>query len=108
MTMNHKKQKRLAAAGWRVGTTADFLGLSTADALLVEIKLTLADAVRARRAKLGLTQAELGSRMQSSQSRVAKLEAGDRSVSIDLLVHALATLGCTRRQMARILGSTAA
>ena len=108
MAMNHKKQKRLAAAGWRVGTAAEFLELSPAEALFVEIKVTLADAVRSRRARLGLTQAELGRRMHSSQSRVAKLEAGHQSVSIDLLVHALATLGCTRRQVARILGSSAA
>lgn len=105
--MNHKKQKRLAAAGWRVGKAADFLGLSPAEDLFVEIKLVLADAVRARRTKLGLTQAELGRRMKSSQSRVAKLEAGDRTVSIDLLVHALVNLGCTRNQLARVLGSAA-
>ena len=108
MTMNHKQRNRLTTAGWRIGSAADFLGLSAAETLFVEIKLAFADAVRNRRAKLGITQAELGRRMHSSQTRVAKLEAGDRTVSLDLLVHALATLGCTRRQMARILGSSAA
>jgi ribosome-binding protein aMBF1 (putative translation factor) len=106
--VNRKKQARLKAAGWRVGTAAEFLGLTTAEALFVEIKLALADAVRERRGQLGLTQAELGERMGSSQSRVAKLEAADRTVSIDLLLHALVALGCTRRQVARILGSSAA
>ena len=91
-----------------VGTTAEFLGLSTNESLLIEVKLALADAVRTWRRKLGLTQAQLGKRMQSSQSRVAKLEAGDGTVSIDLLVHALASLGITRKQLARVLGAAAA
>lgn len=106
--MNTKKKKRLATAGWRVGTASEFLGLSATEERFVEIKLALADAVRARRTKLGLTQAELGLRMHSSQSRVAKMEAGDRTVSIDLLVHALVSLGVTRRQLARVLATTAA
>jgi len=106
--MNTSKRKRLEAAGWRVGKTAEFLGLSTEEELYVEIKLALANAVRARRTKLGLTQAELARRMRSSQSRVAKLEAGDRTVSIDLLVHALVRLGATRPQLARVLGARAA
>ncbi|HEX6810759.1 MAG TPA: helix-turn-helix domain-containing protein [Planctomycetota bacterium] len=105
--MKPSKQKRLAAAGWRVGDAAGFLGLSEAEDLFVEIKLALSDAVRKRRTKLGLTQGELARRMQSSQSRVAKLEAGDRTVSIDLLVHALVALGATRQQLARILSSSA-
>jgi ribosome-binding protein aMBF1 (putative translation factor) len=106
--MNTSKRKRLETAGWRVGKASDFLGLSAEEELYVEIKLALADAVRARRTKLGLSQAQLAQRMRSSQSRVAKLEAGDRTVSIDLLVHALLRLGATRRQLARVLGSRAA
>jgi len=106
--MNPAKRKRLEAAGWRVGKAADFLKLSSEEELYVEIKLALADAVRARRVKLGLTQAELAQRMRSSQSRVAKLEAGDRTVSIDLLVHALVRLGATRSQLGRVLGARAA
>jgi DNA-binding XRE family transcriptional regulator len=106
--MNPAKRKRLEAAGWRVGKAAEFLGLSAEEELYVEIKLALADAVRARRVKLGLTQAELAQRMRSSQSRVAKLEAGDRTVSIDLLVHALVRLGATRSQLGRVLGARAA
>jgi len=106
--MNTAKQKRLANAGWRIGNAPEFLGLSAAEELFVEIKLGLANAVRMRRTKLGLTQADLAKRMRSSQSRVAKLEAGDRTVSIDLLVHALVRLGMTRQQLARVFSSTAA
>ena len=94
--MNPTRRKRLEAAGWRVGSAADFLGLSPEETLYLQIKLVLADAVKARREKLGLTQAEVALRVRSSQSRVAKMEAGDRTVSIDLLVHTLAALGATR------------
>ena len=106
--MNTSKRKRLEAAGWRVGKAAHFLGLSSEEELYVEIKFALADAVRARRMKLGLTQAQLAQRMRSSQSRIAKIEAGDRTVSIDLLVHAFVRLGATRLQLARVLGARAA
>ena len=106
--MNTSKRKRLEASGWRIGKATDFLGLSAAEELFIEIKLALANAVRARRTTLGLTQAELGRRMHSSQSRVAKLEAGDRTVSIDLLVHALVSLGATRQQLARVFSTSAA
>lgn len=106
--MNPSKRKHLEAAGWRVGNAAGFLGLSAAESIFIEIKLALADAVRARRTKVGLTQAELARRMRSSQSRVAKLEAGDQTVSIDLLVYALVALGATRQQLARIFSSSAA
>ena len=76
--------------------------------MLVEVKLALADALRARRAKLGWTQEALARRLGSSQSRVAKMEAGDGSVSIDLLVRALAGLGATRKELAKALSTRAA
>lgn len=101
--MEKKKQKRLAGAGWHIGSAAEFLDLSPEEEFPLEIKLSLADALRARRAKLRLTQAQLAERLGTSQSRVAKMEAGDRSVSIDLLLHALICLGATRRDLARVL-----
>ena len=106
--MKTSKRKRLEASGWRVGTAAELLDLSAEEELLVEIKLALAEAVRARRAKRGWSQTELARRMGSSQSRVAKLEAGDRSVSIDLLILALLGLGATRGDLARVLATRAA
>ena len=106
--MKQAKRKRLQAAGWRVGSTAEFLGLSPEDVMLVEIKLALATALRARRTKLGLTQHALARRLGSSQSRVAKMEAADRSVTMDLLVAALAVLGATQREVARMISKHAA
>jgi ribosome-binding protein aMBF1 (putative translation factor) len=106
--MKQAKRKRLEAAGWRVGSSAEFLGLTPQEDLLIEIKLALAAALRARRVKLGLTQHALARRLGSSQSRVAKMEAADRSVTMDLLVTALAGLGATQREVARMISKPAA
>ena len=79
------------------------LGLSASESLLIESRLALSDALRARRAKLGWTQTRLAKAIGSSQSRVAKMEAGDKTVSIDLLVSTLGCLGATCRELSRIL-----
>lgn len=105
--MKPEKRKRLEAAGWRVGTAREFLGLTDEEATLIELKLDLARAVKAERMRRKRTQAELGERLGSSQSRVAKMEAGDPSVSIDLLVRALLRLGASRRDLVRYLSVSA-
>ena len=99
--MNATKLKRLRAAGWKVGSTKDFLKLSDEEAALVELKLSLAGALKQARQKRRLSQVDLAQRMGSSQSRVAKIEAGDRSVTIDLIVRAILATGATRRELQR-------
>ena len=103
MAMKKSKKERLEAAGWRVGTTSEFLALSKEEAALIEMKLGLAESLRRRRQARRLTQTQLAKRIGSSQSRVAKMEAADPSVSIDLLVRALLELGATRAQVASAL-----
>lgn len=102
--MDKAKQKRLEARGWRVGTAENFLGLSPEEAALVEMKVNLSQALRASREAHGLSQLALAKRLQSSQSRIAKMEAADRTVSIDLLVRGLVVLGARPRDIARALG----
>lgn len=97
--MDAKKRKRLEAAGFAVGSAAEFLDLSPAEAALVDMRLALSAALRERRTAAGLTQAALARRVGSSQSRVAKMEAGDPSVSLDLLVRALLAAGASRREV---------
>jgi hypothetical protein len=41
--------------------------------------------------------------IKSSQSRVAKMEAGERSVSLDLLVRTLLALGTSNSDVVRLL-----
>ena len=99
--MNSVKRKRLERAGWVVGDTAEFLQLSEEEARFVELKLALAAGVRELRERRGLTQAALADRLGSSQSRVAKMEAGDRSVSLDLIMRSLLTIGATATEIAK-------
>jgi predicted XRE-type DNA-binding protein len=91
--MNDKKRKALKAAGYRVGDVRDFLGLSEEERELVELRAAVSAAVRDGRAKRNLTQAELAELLQSSQSRVAKIEAGSSDVSLDLMFRSLFAVG---------------
>ena len=103
--MSTAKLKRLKAAGWKAGSARDFLQLSDEESMLVELKLMLTDAIKASRQKRGLSQIDLARKMGSSQSRVAKIEAADPSVSLDLIVRALFATGATRRELQRALGA---
>lgn len=99
--MKPGKIRRLRAAGWKVGSAGDFLQLSDEEALLVELRLVLISAVKRSREKRGLSQTDLARRMGSSQSRVAKIEAGHPSVSLDLIVRALIASGASRQELRR-------
>ena len=103
--MKNEKRKKLEMAGWKVSDTKEFLGLSEGESQFVEIKLALARKVRELREKHSWTQAELAKRVGSSQSRVAKMEAADPTVSVDLLVRSLLAAGATRRELGRVVGS---
>lgn len=101
--MKAVKRRRLEAAGWRVGSVADFLDLSEAEARVVDVQRALSAALRERRLRAGVTQGELARQLHSSQSRVAKMEAGDSTVSIDLLIRALFLVGASTKQVARAM-----
>lgn len=103
--MKKSRQDKLKQAGWHVGTAQEFLGLSDEEAALVEMKLALARSVKHRRLARDLTQDELARQLGSSQSRVAKMEAADAGVSLDLLMRALLSLGATRQEVGRIIGT---
>jgi transcriptional regulator with XRE-family HTH domain len=101
--MKADKRKKLESAGWRVGSTAEFLGLSEAEERLVNIKLALAEMVRKEREARGVSQNELASSLSSSQSRVSKVERGAPSVTIDLLFRSLFTIGATAAAIAKVI-----
>ena len=103
--MNKTKRKRLEAAGWKVGSAADFLDLSSEEKVFVELKLSLSAKLKERRQREKLSQSELARRLRSSQSRVAKMEASDPTVSLDLLVRALLATGATKREIANAIAS---
>ena len=97
--MNTEKQKRLRAAGFRVGDAKEFLQLSDEETRLVEIRLSLVSAVKKSRLKHKLSQTDLAQKMKSSQSRIAKIETADPSVSLDLIVRALIASGASVRDI---------
>lgn len=97
--MKSNSLERLQTRGWKAGNADDFLQLSAEESKLVNLKVSLIGAVKKTRIRNKLSQIELAQRMQSSQSRVAKLEAGDPSVSLDLIVRALIAGGATKRDI---------
>ena len=103
--MKQSKRRRLEAKGWKFGSAQDFLNLTDEDVEYIELHLSLAALLTKRRKSLGYTQTELADLIGSSQSRVAKMEAGDPSVSVDLLIRALLALGVNRRQVGRAIGA---
>ena len=103
--MDEKKRQRLEQAGWKVGSAEEFLELSPEEANYIELKLALASSLREMRTSKNMTQADLASMLKSSQSRVAKMEAGDPTVSLDLLVRSLLSMGLTRETLARLIAA---
>jgi transcriptional regulator with XRE-family HTH domain len=101
--MKKSKREALEKSGWKVGTVAEFLGLTEEESALLELKLALSRSLRERRTKQGLTQTQLARQLRSSQSRVAKMEAANPSVSIDLLVRSLFALGASPKDLGRVL-----
>ena len=103
--MRNTKRKNLEAKGWKVGSAREFLGLSSQDEAYIEVKLRLAENLRDQRLRHKMTQSDLARVIKSSQSRVAKMEAGERSVSLDLLVRSLLALGASSKEMIRVLST---
>lgn len=91
--MEKSKRKSLKAAGFRVGDAEDFLELTAEEARLVELRLTVGKMLRKLREKRCLTQQQLATKLKSSQSRVAKMEAAAPDVSLDLLMRGLFLVG---------------
>lgn len=103
--MENRKRKRLQAAGWQVGSADEFLDLTAEESALVDLKLSLGQLVRHARARARLSQHALAEKLHSSQSRVAKLEAGDAGVSLDLMVKAAFAAGAKRVDVAKAIAS---
>lgn len=103
--MNSAKKARLEAKGWRVGDARGFLNLSKEEAAFVEMKLALAECLRTSRIRRNLSQTKVAALLGSSQSRVAKMESGDPSVSFDLLLRAVLAIGETPKEIVKVLAA---
>ena len=101
--MDKRKKTKLEKAGWKVGTASNFLELSPEEEMYVELKVSLSQYLKKLRTQNHLTPGELAKKIKSSQSRIAKMESGDPSVSIDLLIRSLFALGSTQRDIVKAL-----
>ena len=101
--MEDSKRKKLEANGWKVGTVSDFLNLTQAESEYIELKLLLSRNLQKKRVAQNITQVKLAKLLRSSQSRVAKMEAGDKSVSIDLILNSFFALGATNKDIGKML-----
>ena len=97
--MKAEKRRRLEAAGWKETTVQEFLNLSEADIQYMEMKLALSRLLRHMRERRRLTQMKAAALLKTSQSRLARMEAGDTSVSLDLLVRGLFALGASPKDL---------
>src|SRR5690349_16034028 len=103
--MREAKRKRLESKGWRVGSASAFLELTPDEEAYIEIRLKLAEALKQHRVRRHVTQEELAKAVRSSQSRIAKMESGDPTVSIDLLIRTLLALGTSNRELGKIIAT---
>jgi len=101
--MKKARQRKLKSRGWSSGSAAEFLNLTQKEAAYIELKLCLSESLKSHRQGKNMSQLELAKIMQSSQSRIAKMEAGDPSVSMDLLIKSLLALGVSRKDLAKTI-----
>jgi predicted XRE-type DNA-binding protein len=101
--MNKSKKEALEQKGWKVGSAREFLGLTNEEESYIELKLSLSQFLQEKRKTRRLTQNQLATLIQSSQSRVAKMEKGEESVSIDLILRSLLALGTDINEIGRSL-----
>jgi hypothetical protein len=101
--MREGNRKKLESKEWKLGGAKELLWLSDQEEMYIELRLKLAEGLKARRQANGITQVELAQTIRSSQLRVAKMEAGDPSVSLDLLVKSILALGTSNREVAAII-----
>jgi DNA-binding XRE family transcriptional regulator len=106
--MKKQQRKRLEQAGWKFGTVAEFLDLTPEENELVEIHLALSIHFELRRNEMKLTQVDLAKQLGSSQSRISKIENGDPTVSLDLLLESLILMGVSRKEIAKVIAGEAA
>ena len=101
--MEKAKKERPQKKGWKVGSADEFLGLTPEETEYIELKIACTRYLKECRQKNHMTQVEAAKLLNSSQSRVAKMEAGDPTVSVDLLIRSLFALGATKKTLAQVI-----
>jgi len=102
--MERIKKKKLEDNGWKVGEIDEYLQLDKSDMAIIEMKVALAKAIVTKRKSIKESQTQMAKKIGSSQSRIAKIEHADPTVSIDLMIKSLLSLGATRKEIAKAIG----
>ena len=105
MMMKQAKRKKLESRGWKVGTAAQFLELTPEEEAFIEMKMSLSRSLKDLRLRKRMSQEALAKLIKSSQSRVAKMETGSSSVSIDLIIRSMLALGASQKDLAKAISS---
>lgn len=103
--MNKKKLKVIEKKGFKTTSVKEFLELTAEEETLIELKLSLSNALKQERLRVKLSQEEFAKKLKTSQSRLAKMEAGDNSVTFDLLIKNLIKSGVNRSRLSEIIES---
>ncbi len=101
--MNPDKHEKLSKQGWKVGTVAEFLQLTPAEATYLELKLVLHQQLKQRCQQRHLTPHQVAKLLNESPSDLTNLESDERSISLDLLVRSLLVLGISKQELARVI-----
>ena len=101
--MDKAKKESLEKKGWKVGDVDEYLGLTPAEMVIVEMKTELAKALAVKRKKSGMTQVDASAKARTSQSRFAKAERSDPSVSLDLMIKLFFSLGADKKELFKVL-----
>jgi len=91
--MNPEKRAALEAAGFRVGTVKEFLGLTDAESKLVELRVAIAKTIRGLRTQTGASQGEIAAKIKKTQPQMARIEAAKEGVSLDQMFLGLFAAG---------------
>ena len=70
------------------------------------MKIALSKKFSTLRKSNKLTQVQAAKTLHTSQSRIAKMETGDPSVSIDLLIKGMITLGANKKSVAQAFANS--
>ncbi len=101
--MDKDKQAKLASKGWKISTVNDFLDLTHAEAVYIELRLALSQNLKQRQTQKQLTSSQFAQLLNANHSQIEKLETGEASISLDFLIRSLLTLGATVKELAEIM-----
>jgi DNA-binding XRE family transcriptional regulator len=101
--LKNKRTKSKTKERWIEGSVQEFLQLSKAEMEFIEMRLAISRLLKVVRQEHKMTQQAAAAKLHTSQSRLAKMESGDSSVSLDLLCKSLFSLGGSRKKLVKAI-----